>query len=172
MTFSLSLDEWIEAHRVYERSRNRFLPFMAPSMGLLGALLLVVALPARDIFGSLVGAFLVWCCLELLFIGRLRLRAKFRREVKSDHTLPITYEFSAAGFTLHSAKGAQEFFWYHIGTRVQGPHIWLFVVKAKKPYFLILPKSALQNPEAQREWAIVEAHFAPPQAPPIASPHG
>ena len=178
MTFVVTEKEWLEGIRIHARSQNRFLPLMPYFSGALAALFLFFQLINPDWLGAILTAFFVWCFLDVAFLASLRLRRMFRRYCPTGVTAPVTYQFSPDGFVV-VADGEFPVRWNTISQRLEGPDVWVFVSivappsfwKAAPPQLLIIPKHATQSEEGKREWAIVDAYFAPPStSPPIASP--
>ena len=171
MTFQLSFDEWMEGHRVFARAQNRFLPLMPLFLGALAGLFLFVFVLQPDVMSGLLMLLFVWGFLEVSILWRLRLRAMFRRQCSGDESPPISYEFSTEHIVWRTSNGETILSWTVISKRLEGPKVWLLVVRAKKPFFLIIPRRATQSDPGRVGWGVVDAHFAPPSSAPIASPH-
>ncbi len=181
MTFSVSLDEWREGHRVFIRSRNRFAPLMPYFLCVLSLLFgfgfwLQPGIESGAITIGVLGGLIYDC----VWIPR-RNRKKFRRDCGGDWSAPITYEFSPAGFTVRSSNGESIVPWSSLSARLESRNVWVFVVPIgvarfpawrddRKSQLLFLPKRVTSSDEGAREWAVVDAHFARPASPPIASP--
>lgn len=172
MTFQLTLDEWMEGRRIYGRSQSPFqrllrlfpVLFCFVTFGLI-----VTQNPSLSDFVPF-GICVVWA-LHLFVWVPLRIPAKFRQQFGGNVTPPITYEFSVEGFRTYSDEEETRVLWENVASRSEGPNVWVFEIHARPMMLLVIPKRAIQTEEGQREWAIVDAHFAPPSDAPIAPPH-
>ena len=171
MMFSLSHDEWLEGQRLYARSLNRLSGVATVLFSLLTLLFLGFALARRDFFQGMLGLIFAWVALDGLIFYRLRLRRRWKR-IAPEGVIRWGYVFQTEGF-LFQTGGAENGFsanWDCVVRRLEGRHVWAIVTNNKTYRLFIIPKRILQTPENASEWAIVEAHFAAPAAPPIASP--
>lgn len=171
MTFQITLDERMEAHTVYARSQNRFWRVMPLFFGSIIALMSVGLWNEPSLIGGIWWALMVGIVLYAWVWEPYKIKRNFRRECGGNVTPPVSCKFYNEGFIWRFKTGEYQLPWEHIRKRVEGRTVWIFVVKAKKPFFLILPKRALDSEEGRAEWAIVETVFAPRPSAPIAAPH-
>ena len=171
MIFSLSQDEWLEGQRLYARSLNRLNGVWSVISCLLAPFFIWYALARHDVVTGMVGLVVAWGALDAPVLSRFRLHRRWKR-IAPAGVIGWSYLFEEQGFYFRTAGSGNGFSvrWDYVVRRLEGRHVWVLVTKDKTWRLFIIPKSATQTPEGAREWALVEAHFAPPKAPPIASP--
>jgi len=169
MTFSVSLAEWMEGQRVRAQTRPFAEKKFAVIPSLIAAGLIILSIVVRD--WRILYSVAVWL---LLAIGSCSLpqinAALFRLQYGGNQTPPQTVRFEQGGVFYSSTRGERRIKWKHLAEPREGETVWVFTDRLYGYLLFIIPKHALQLPDAQREWAMVEAHFAKPDALPIALP--
>ncbi len=171
MMFSLSRDEWLEGQRLYARSLNRLNGVATAMFSLLALLFLCVALAQRNFVPGMLGLIFAWGALDDPVFSRLRLRTRWKR-IAPEGVIRWGYVFQTEGFLFRTGGDENGFSarWDCVVRRLEGRHVWVLVTNNKTFRLFIIPKRIIETPENASEWAIVEAHFAAPAAPPIALP--
>lgn len=173
MTFQLSLDEWMEGQQLLTNARNHPLRVISLVSPYFFCLFGFVFLMTPNLVCGVICVGLAGGSLYDWFWLPYRRKATFRRDCQGDLTPPITYEFSEQGFLWRYRFGVIEVPWSDLKARIEGEKVWIFIINArdKKSYGLMVAKRATESEEGRREWAIVDAAFAPLIPAPIAAPH-